>query len=103
MSAVVAGRDRFTSLDTLAVVRELRGLGRAYVDKAFDGPDGSVTLALRSPSSGRRELLIRPGYFAALLDGPLPHPEEPGAFARDLRRLLSRALVTDVPDPGGER
>ena len=35
-ASVVAGKDRFTSLDTLAVVRELRALGRAHVDKTFD-------------------------------------------------------------------
>ena len=96
-------RDRFTSLDTLALVREIRGLGRTHVDKAFDGPEGSLSIALRSPSRGRYELLVRPGHYGALLEGTLPHGQEPGPMAREARRLLTGSVLTDVPDPAGER
>ena len=49
-ATVVVGKDRFTSVDALAVARELRTLGRAHVDKAFDlGPD---RLALTVRASG---------------------------------------------------
>jgi len=104
VSAELAGieKDRFTSLDTLAVARELRALGRAHVDKAFDVAGGAFSLTLRAPS-GRRELLLVPGRYAALLADPLDHPEEPGPLARELRRLLAGGVITDVPDPAGER
>lgn len=103
MSGAPTPKDRFTSLDTLALVRELRGLRRARVDKAFDLPSGGWALVFRVPREGRRELVLVPGRFSALLaEGP-PHAEELSPFARELRRLLEGAVLEDVPDPGGER
>src|SRR5467141_3736675 len=96
-------KDRFTSLDTLALAREVRGLGRAFIDKAFDVPSGGVSLTLRAPASGRHELLLVPGRYAALLTKGEEHAEEPGPLARELRRLLSASQIADVPEPGGER
>lgn len=96
-------KDRFTSLDTLALARELRGLGRAHVDKGFDAGPGAWSLTLRAAGEGRRELYLLPGRYAALRPVSTDHPEEPGPLARDLRRLLSAAVITDVIDPGGER
>lgn len=101
--ATLPGKDRFTSLDTLAFARELRGIGRAFVDKAFDAPGGGYAIALRSPTQGRRELRLFPGRYAALVPERSLHPEEPGPVARELRRLLSGASIAEVPDPGGER
>jgi predicted ribosome quality control (RQC) complex YloA/Tae2 family protein len=98
-----AGKDRFTSLDTLALARELRALGRTHLDKSFDGPNGAISIALRSPSAGRRELYLHPGQYAAVLEEGPEHGPEPGPLARELRRLLSGAVITDVLDPGGER
>lgn len=98
-----AGKDRFTSLDTIAATRELRAIGRAFVDKVFDLPAGGLAIALRSPTVGRRELRIVPGRYVAILPQRSEHPEEPGPFARELRRLLTGSVLTDVPDPGGER
>jgi predicted ribosome quality control (RQC) complex YloA/Tae2 family protein len=96
-------KDRFTSLDTLALVREIRALGRAHIDKGFDAGPGAWSLTLRAAGEGRRELVIVPGRYAALQSISPDHPEEPGPLARELRRLLSAAVITDVPDPGGER
>jgi predicted ribosome quality control (RQC) complex YloA/Tae2 family protein len=96
-------KDRFTSLDTLAVARELRALGRARVDKAFDLPGGGWSLALRAPGEGRRELWMVPGRFAALLPTGAEHAEELSPFARELRRLLTGAAIRSVSEPSGER
>lgn len=105
MDASVSGplKDRFTSLDTLAIVRELRGLGRVHIDKAFDGAGEAVSLTLRATGIGRRELLLVPGRYAAI--GPIgdDHGDEPGPLARELRRLLSGAVLAEVAEPGGER
>jgi predicted ribosome quality control (RQC) complex YloA/Tae2 family protein len=96
-------KDRFTSLDTLALVRELRRLDRARVDKAFDVLSGGWSLALRVPGEGRRELVLVPGRYAALLPERADHTEELSPFARELRRLLTGAALRGVADPGGER
>ncbi len=103
MSAVPTPKDRFTSLDTLALVRELRSVRHARIDKVFDLPAGGWSLALRVPREGRRELLLVPGRFAALLSEAVAHSDELTPFARELRRLLEGAVVESVPDPAGER
>ena len=103
MSSVPTPKDRFTSLDTLALVRELRAVRHARVDKVFDLPSGGWSVALRVPREGRRELLLVPGRFAALLSEATPHSDELSPFARELRRLLEGAVVESVPDPAGER
>jgi predicted ribosome quality control (RQC) complex YloA/Tae2 family protein len=103
MSATPTPKDRFTSLDTLALVRELRRLGHARVDKAFDLVAGGWSLALRVPGEGRQELLLVPGRFAALLKESPVHSEELTPFAKELRRLLAGASLQSVAEPGGER
>jgi predicted ribosome quality control (RQC) complex YloA/Tae2 family protein len=103
MPATPTPKDRFTSLDTLALVRELRAIDRAWVDKAFDLPTGGWSLALRVPGVGRRELALVPGRFAALLREPPVHREELSPFAKELRRLLAGAGLLSVAEPSGER
>ncbi len=96
-------KDRFTSLDTLAVVRELRALGRWRIDKAFDRIGGGWILSLRVAGEGRRELVLVPGRYAALLPELVPHAEELSPMARELRRLLAGAVASEISEPGGER
>lgn len=96
-------KDRFTALDTLAVVRELRRRSRARVDKAFDLPEGGWSLTFRVPGEGRLELRLVPGRYAALVPFGDDRAEELSPFARDLRRLLTGAVLERVTEPGGER
>jgi predicted ribosome quality control (RQC) complex YloA/Tae2 family protein len=104
MSAGPTPKDRFTSLDTLALARELRAVAGARVDKVFDLPGGGWVFALRSAGEGRRELRLVPGRYAALLAaGSSVHGDEPGPFARELRRRLVGAGLRDAQAPGGER
>ena len=104
MTIAPTPKDRFTSLDTLAVAREVRGLSRARVDKVFDAPGGGWSLALRAAGEGRRELLMVPGKYAALLaSGGPDHSDELSPFARELRRLLVGAGLRGAEEPGGER
>jgi predicted ribosome quality control (RQC) complex YloA/Tae2 family protein len=96
-------KDRFTSLDALALASEVRALGRAHVDKVFDvGPD-AFAVSIRAVGAGRREILLVLGRYGALLDRGVEHAEEPGPLAREMRRLLSGSVISDVPDPAGER
>ncbi|HXQ95199.1 MAG TPA: ribosome rescue protein RqcH [Thermoplasmata archaeon] len=102
-ATVVAEKDRFTSLDSLALARELRALGRAHVDKAFDvGPD-RVAITLRASGAGKRALLIRPGQYAAVLESIADRDEGLSPLAKELRRVLGGAALVGVSDPGGER
>jgi predicted ribosome quality control (RQC) complex YloA/Tae2 family protein len=106
MPAVSPWKDRFTSLDMLALVRELRALGNARIDKAFDDAvPGGWVLTLRAPAKGRFELRFVPGRYAALLPraSEVEHAGGLEPFARELRRLLSGATIAEVPDPKGER
>jgi predicted ribosome quality control (RQC) complex YloA/Tae2 family protein len=103
MPATPTPKDRFTSLDTLALVRELRSVGRARVDKAFDLPTGGWSLAMRVPGEGRRELVLVPGRFGALLAQSPAHGEELTPFAKEMRRLLAGAGLSSVSEPSGER
>jgi len=96
-------KDRFTSLDTLALARELRSLRKARVDKVFDRVGGGWAVSLRIPKEGRRELLMVPGRFGCLLAETVPHTESLSPFARELRRLLEGAVLEQVPEPSGER
>ncbi|MGB6501530.1 MAG: ribosome rescue protein RqcH [Thermoplasmata archaeon] len=96
-------KDRFTSLDALALVREIRQLGPARVEKAFDIPGGGWSLTLHPPGSAKRELLLLPGRFGALLDGTREHTEELSPVARELRRLLAGSTIRSIADPGAER
>ena len=104
MSGAPTPKDRFTSLDTLAVAREVRVLSRARVDKVFDVAGGGWSLAFRVPGEGRRELLMVPGRYAAVLPtGDPEHTEELSSFARELRRLLVGAGLRGASEPQGER
>lgn len=96
-------KDRFTALDTLALVRELRAILPARIDKVYDLPGAGFDLLLRVPRTGRRWFRIVPGRYAALLESGEDHAEELSPFARELRRLLSGAPIVQIPDPAGER
>ncbi len=99
----VPAKERFSALDMLALVRELRSIVGGRVDKAFTALPAGVTLVFRVPGAKRRELVILSGRYAALRDAPGRHAEELSPVARELRRLLTGAQLSEVPDPAGER
>ncbi|HEV2448804.1 MAG TPA: ribosome rescue protein RqcH [Thermoplasmata archaeon] len=96
-------KDRFTGLDTIALARELGSLARARLDKVFDAPGPAFDLQFRVPSAGRRTLRVCPGRYGALIGAVEEREEGLSPFARELRRLLSGAVLQEVTDPGGER
>jgi predicted ribosome quality control (RQC) complex YloA/Tae2 family protein len=96
-------KDRFTSLDTFALVQELRPWTGARVDKVFDAAPSGVSFLFRGTPARRAELTVVPGRFAALRPPEPAHAETLSPFARELRRLLSGATVVRVADPAGER
>ncbi len=74
-----------------------------HVDKAFDLAEGGWSLALRARGEGRRELILVPGRYAALIPFGSERSEELSPFARELRRLLTGASFDRVSEPAGER
>lgn len=96
-------KDRFTGLDTIALARELGALARGRLDKVFDAPGPAFDLQFRVPSAGRRTLRVFPGRFGALVVEVEEREEGLSPFARELRRLLSGAVLQEVPETGGER
>ncbi|HEV2165482.1 MAG TPA: NFACT family protein, partial [Thermoplasmata archaeon] len=95
-------KDRFTALDTVALVREIRALERPRVDKAFDLPNGGWSIVVRVPGEGRWELVLVPGRYAALAR-EIEHSEELGPLAKELRRLLTGTKLVSASEPAGER
>ncbi len=98
-----APKDRFTALDTLALVHELRSLGRVRLDKAFDRAEGGWSLVLRGSGTGRHELVLVPGRYAALVPPGELHADELSPVAREIRRVLTGAVLSGVAEPGAER
>ncbi len=96
-------KDRFSALDMLALSRELRGAVHARIDKAFDLPGGGWSVTMRSASAGRRELVLVPGRYGALVEERAEHAEELTPLAKELRRLLSGSILHTVSEPRGER
>lgn len=96
-------KDRFTSVDTLALVIELRQLERPRVDKTYDLPGDGYSLSLRVPGTGRCELVLVPGRYAALVRTEVGHAEGLSPVARELRRTLTGATLRRVAEPRGER
>jgi predicted ribosome quality control (RQC) complex YloA/Tae2 family protein len=105
MSAAEAApaKDRFTSLDTLAIVREIRAAGRLFVDKVFDVAPDTWELTLRASGKGKWALLLAAGRYGALRKESVPHAEELGHLTKELRRHLSGTALTGVAEPRGER
>ncbi len=105
MAAAETGpaKDRFSSLDTLAVVHEIRAAGRLFVDKVFDAGPDLWEVTLRSPATGKWSLLLGAGRFAALLRSGPARSDALGPVARQLRRLLDGAALVGVAEPNGER
>ncbi len=103
MASEPTPKDRCTSLDLRAVVREARRLVGGRLDKAFDlEPDG-LGLAFRVRGLGRTELRIVPGRYAAVVAAGQDHAEGLSPLARDVRRLATGALLEEVAEPAGER
>lgn len=96
-------KDRFTSLDTLALVREIRSAGHLFIDKVFDVAPDTWEMTLRGAGKGKWALLLASGRYAALRRETGPHAEELGRLTKELRRHLSGTALTGVAEPRGER
>jgi predicted ribosome quality control (RQC) complex YloA/Tae2 family protein len=100
---MIQPKDSFSSLDILALADELRAVGKAWFDKAYDLPQGGFLFTLRTEAQGKRWLKVLPGRCLALLAQEVPHLPEPGPFVQSVRKLLSGLPLAQVEQPGGER
>jgi len=96
-------KDRFSSVDLRAVVREGRRLIGGRIDKAFDLSPEGLGLVVRAKGTGRAELAVVPGRYAAVVPGGGEHADGLSPLARDVRRVATGAVLTEIPEPAGER
>jgi len=96
-------KDRFSAVDLRAVVREARQLAGSHLDKAFDLDHGGLALVFRGRGTGRLELALVPGRYAALVPAGGDHAEGLSPLAKDVRRLATGATLASVAEPAGER
>jgi len=99
----IAAKEQFTALDVLATVRELRRLRGAGVEKVFDLEPRGYGVLVRGAATGRREIVLDPGRYLAVVERTDRHAEALSPFALQLRRHLTGARLVDVADPLGER
>ncbi|GGL53264.1 ribosome rescue protein RqcH [Halocalculus aciditolerans] len=96
-----------TSVDLVALTRELRDYEGAKVDKAYLYGDDLVRLKMRDFDEGRVELLLEVGDTKrAHVAAPEHVPDAPGRppnFAKMLRNRLSGADLADVRQYGFDR
>jgi len=96
-----------TSVDLVALVRELRGYVDAKVDKAYLYDDDLVRLKMRDHDHGRVELLLQVGDVKrAHVSRPERVPDAPGRppnFAKMLRNRIAGADLADVRQHGFDR
>jgi predicted ribosome quality control (RQC) complex YloA/Tae2 family protein len=96
-----------TSVDLVALVRELRGYTGAKVDKAYLYDDDLVRLKMRDYDHGRLELLLQVGDTKrAHLSRPERVPDAPGRppnFAKMLRNRVAGADLAEVRQHGFDR
>jgi len=96
-------KDRSTSLDLRAVVEEARRLIGSRLDKAFDLAPRGLGLAFRGRTAGRAELWIVPGLYAAVVAAGQEHAEGLSTLAREVRRLATGSMLSEIAEPAGER
>ena len=103
MATEPTAKDRFTAIDLRALTREARRLVGSHLDKAFDIAPAGLGLVLRGRGTGRSELRVVPGRYAAIVPVGQEHAEGLSPLAREVRRLATGATLSEVPEPSGER
>lgn len=86
-------KQALTSLDCLALARELEGLAGAKFEKAFQPAKDEVVLRLRIVGEGVREWRVKAGKWAYLSQGSKDWPESLTPFATTLRSHLDGARL----------
>lgn len=92
-----------TSLDCLALARELQGIAGARFDKAFQPARDEVVVRLRIAGEGAREWRVKAGRWAYLSQGPKEWPEALTPFATTLRSHLEGSRLAAARQVGFDR
>lgn len=100
----MVAKDAFSAVDTLALSLELKAMGKARFEKAYDLPNGSFLLTFKAEGREKKKLVVVPGKYAAFTDAEsVEHEESPGPFSTSLRQIFGGMMLTRVDQPGGER
>ncbi|HEV8360837.1 MAG TPA: ribosome rescue protein RqcH [Candidatus Thermoplasmatota archaeon] len=92
-----------TSVDCLALARELAALEGAWFDKAFQPARDEVVVRLRVAGQGAREWRVKAGKWAYASAGPKDWPESLTPYAQTLRTHLEGARFAGARQVGFDR
>lgn len=92
-----------SSLDVLAIVRELQLLKDARINKVFQTSPTELKVQLGVKGVGKMELVIEAGRRIHLTEYPKPSPKKPSTFAMTLRKYIANGVIKGVEQLGFDR
>lgn len=92
-----------SALDVKYLVRELKELENARVEKIYQVADKEMLISLHSSASGKKLLKIVPGQVMYLTKEKGETKEKPSVFSMTLRKHLKQARVTNIAQTEFER
>lgn len=96
-------KEALSSLDVLAVVRELQVVVGGHVDKIYHPSLDHLVLAVRRPGEGKAFVHFVVGKWLYLSPESGEMPAQPSDFAMMLRKRILNARITDVRQHGFDR
>lgn len=92
-----------TAIDSKFVVRELKILERAIVEKIFHPSHKEIIVQLHSSGSGKKLLKIKAGESIYITKEKNATPETPSSFCMTLRKYLQQERITGITQHEFER
>jgi len=89
-------KTEMSSLDCLAVVKDLQDLLGARLNKIYQVAPAELKLTLNVAGQGKRDLVIEAGKRVHTTAYPKPSPKAPSTFAMTLRKYLANSVLKGV-------
>ncbi|NOZ76922.1 MAG: fibronectin-binding domain-containing protein, partial [Euryarchaeota archaeon] len=89
-------KTEMSSLDCLAVVKELQDLTGSRVNKIYQVGPQELKLVLNVPGGGKKNLVIEAGRRVHTTVYPKPSPKTPSTFAMTLRKYLGNSVLEGI-------
>ncbi|MFQ5815752.1 MAG: ribosome rescue protein RqcH [Candidatus Hydrothermarchaeaceae archaeon] len=96
-------KDRMSSFDILALLKELKELKGSRINKVFQISPVELRVQLNAPGRGKFDTVIVAGRRMHLTERPKPAPKEPSTFAMTLRKYLGNAIIEAVEQVSFDR
>lgn len=95
-------RQGLSSLEICFLIEEFQELVGGKINKIYQ-LDDEIRIRIFITTQGQRELVIIPGKSIHLTEYDRPKPQNPPAFAMQLRKYLSNKTILSITQPGFER